>query len=132
MTTLERLKEVVGQKVEMLLAAEDPLRSAAALITDSGIEVEDHDLVVDLLAKVAAQGSIDAVALMVALGAPERLTAQALADLVRRSPDLVEEVRVNELTRMLEEFAEEEIAAGRMTKTKDPKTGRWLYQTRDP
>lgn len=62
---------------------------------------------------------------------PQEQTTEALLCLCERSEDIKEGMLVAGLTVVFEEWAEEEIAAGRMTKARCPKTGKWLYSKSD-
>ena len=105
------------------------LRSAVDLIRESGVEFKDRDKIPVILACVAAAGSIDAVAMMVAMGCSQDEAATALLHLAERSDDLKEGLHVAGLAAVFEEWAEQEIKAGRMTKCVCPKTGKTLYST---
>lgn len=81
----------------------------------------------EAMIELAGAGSIEALAVLAVLDTPAAaLTAAALA-LATRSQDVREGLVVEELARMLEEHADEEVAAGRMEVRIDPATGKRLY-----
>lgn len=101
------------------------------LISESGQEFPFGMPVGEALAALAGIGSVEAIALLVVSGVDlDDLTA-AITAFVDRAQAIKEDLAVEHLTVELEQFAEGEVAAGRMTKTKCPKTGRWLYATVD-
>lgn len=106
-------------------------QAAVDLIEESEATFERCETIPAVLARVAALGSVDAVALMVVMGCTQEQVACALRDLAMRSEDIKDGLLVAALTAEVEEFAEGEIAAGRMTKARCPKTGAWLYSSVD-
>lgn len=91
-----------------------------------------HETMGVCLMRLAEQGSIDAVAILIVGGCPSEMSTKAALAIVQRSQDLVDDLILTELVRMAEEFAEAEVAAGRMFVTEDPYTGRKLYSKTKP
>jgi hypothetical protein len=102
--------------------------ASVKLIRESGIEFDEQEKIGNLLARVAALGSFDAVAIMSALGCPEEAVVDALHSVAERSDDVMNGIAVESLAILFEEWADAEAAAGRMVKTVCPETGRNLYQ----
>lgn len=124
--TLQRMKDALLQAtMRMRLLSTHDLIKRAMQICEPVVPGSDM-LVVDALMLRAGDGSIDAVAALVALYASERHIIDALKMLANRYPDIIEGLQIEALTAMFEEYAEDEIAAGRMTKARGP-DGRWLY-----
>lgn len=84
-----------------------------------------------VLKVLAKAGSIDAAAILLVLcdhkPEPDKDALAAIAAIVKRSEDIKNELYVSNLAKMLEEWGDEEVAAGRMTVQVDPTTGRKLY-----
>lgn len=130
-TGLASLKRALAVAVNRYrpMSVDELAVAAITLVHESGIEFAFNTSMDHALKDIAAQGSIDAVALSIAVGASEAEVSEMLGSLAKRSPDVVRDMAVEGLTQMMETFFEGEIAAGRMTKTRCPKTGDWLYQT---
>lgn len=109
------------------LETPDLLAAALAAVDESGVEYTKTETIPTVLKRLAALGSIDAVALMVVLGCPQIDVAAALRAVIDRSEDVTEGLQHAALVKLFEEWAEKEIAAGRMSKTLCPKTGVYLY-----
>lgn len=105
------------------------LAAAIKLIDESGVEHSINDDLVSVLGRIAELGSIDAAALMIGLGGNHQQVLEALRSIAARSKDVVDGLAHDALVTKFEEWAEQEIAAGRMTKTLDPETGRYLYRS---
>lgn len=101
--------------------------AVASLIEESSISFLPNILLVDALKVIAGLGSLDAAAALSAIGATDDEVATALTAVANRSPEIRDGFAIEGLTKILEESCEEEVAAGRMTKTVCPKTGRSLY-----
>lgn len=86
----------------------------------------ENVLLIDALVLRAGDGSIEAAAALFAVSAPEAHCLDALKRLFRRNPAVVEAYQTEMLTQMFTDFAEGEVAAGRMTVTIGPK-GERLY-----
>lgn len=80
----------------------------------------------ELLERLARDGSIEAAAALAVMGVDEQRLIALLRGLLERSPDAVEGCQVEALVIMFEEWADEEVAAGRMTVTVGP-DGKKLY-----
>jgi hypothetical protein len=119
------LRRLCGKYSRM--ETEDLLAAALAAIDESGIEYTEKETIPTVLKRLAELGSIDAVALMVVMGCPQNDVAQALRAMVDRSADIIEGLQQAALVKLFEDWAEGEIAAGRMSKTLCPKTGVYLY-----
>jgi hypothetical protein len=73
-------------------------------------------------------GSIEAAAALAAIGADHDTVAAALRELVARYSDVKEGIEIEALALEFEEWADGEVAAGRMTVTRGP-NGEKLYGT---
>jgi len=88
--------------------------------------VDESATIGDALLAVVRCGSIEAAAALVVIGAAHAAIATALRELAQRYPDVKEGLQIEALTHMLEEFADGEVAAGRMTVARGP-NGEKLY-----
>jgi hypothetical protein len=121
---MQAVKKYKGMDSDGLLYA------IGELAEESGLEFDDkREPVSDVLLRIAGQGSIDAVALFVCVGADEARIADALRLISERSKDVLDGMVFEGLVTLFEEWAEGEIAAGRMLKTKCQESGRYLYQS---
>lgn len=111
------------------METDDLLRASIEVVKESGVEYSKEETIPAVLHRVAELGSIDAVAIMVALGCSQQQVAEALHAVVLRSEDVTQAVATESLAMMIEEWAEKEVAAGRMIRTVCPKTGENLYQS---
>lgn len=105
----------------------DLVRNIVAMADESGLAFNEQTIIRDILKQLAALGSIEAVGAMVATGVPDDEVAAAMSAVIHRSPDAVEGCAVESLTHEMERWADEEVAAGRMTKVWDKAKGCWLY-----
>lgn len=128
---VESLEAALKQAVRKYsrMSTDDLMEAIVAAINESDLEHSDRESIAQLLLQLASQGSIDAVAMMIAAGCSHKLAARALGLLAERSEDVKEGMVLAGLTAMVEEWAEGEVAAGRMIRTKCPKTGKNLYQS---
>jgi hypothetical protein len=126
--SLEAALMAAGRKY-MKMTTDDVLSAAVDLADESGIEFDKTETIVAVLQRVATLGSIDAVAIMVALGCSQESCAEALRGVSERSSDVMEGMLVEGLTTVVEEWLEGEVAAGRMRKTICPETKQPLYWT---
>ncbi|MHC2250994.1 hypothetical protein ACVILK_000686 [Bradyrhizobium embrapense] len=126
---LQSLEAALRSKVEQYskLGYLDLVQTAIDLIDESAVEYDRTETIPVVLARLAAMGSIDAVAVMSCLGCAEDQVADALQSLSERSPDVMDGLLFVGLARVVEDWAESEVAAGRMTKTICPNTGKPLY-----
>jgi hypothetical protein len=109
------------------METDDLLRAAIALVEESGVEYAQQETIPAVLRRVAELGSIDAVAIMAVMGCPLAEVTDVLRALAMRSQDVLEGIQQEALVTIFEEWAEEEIVAGRMFKTVCPTTGKTLY-----
>ena len=128
---LDILKDGIQRELNLLPKGDAPKLVAAAmeLILESEVEYEGEELLLAVLQRVAKLGSIKAVAIIIEFGFPKEDVSEAITSVVHRNAELREAAEVRALTLMFEEWAEEEVKAGRMRKTVDPETGQALYQT---
>jgi hypothetical protein len=106
------------QTPELLVAIGEIARGAAA-------DFAPETPVGDALAALAAQGSLEAIGAMSAIGCSEQAIKQALTAAIERLPD----ARAGAANRGLELTVEGEVAAGRMVRIVDPATRETKYQT---
>lgn len=111
------------------MSGDDLLKASIDLIRESDVEFTEAEKIPAILARVAAAGSIDAVAMMVAMGCAQEDVASALLQMAERSEDLMDGLMRAGLAATFEEWAEEEIKAGRMIKHICPESGKALYST---
>jgi hypothetical protein len=109
------------------METDDLLRAAISLVDESGVEFNKQETIPAVLRRVAEEGSIDAVAIMAVMGCPLHEITDVLRAVAHRSEDVRQGIENEALVMVFEEWAEEEVAAGRMTKTVCPKTGVNLY-----
>jgi hypothetical protein len=94
--------------------------------------ISDDVTMQQAMTALAAAGSIDAVAALVVMGSPDEVVIAALKSVVQRSEDAHEGVVLEGLTIVVEEWLDDEIAAGRMVATIDPATGKKIYSSKGP
>jgi hypothetical protein len=125
--SLDALRERLNVSVmRMRLMSTEQLLEACMEIVEPIAPGTKDLLLADALVLRAGEGSIEAAAALFAMNAPEEKCLDALKALLRRNPAVGEAYQVELLTRMFTEFADEEVAAGRMTVTVGPK-GERLY-----
>ena len=134
--TLDTFKAVLVSTVrEYRRMGEQELLSTVRDIA-ADLDIEWDELVVDVLSRLARAGSIPAAAALVVFAdgdiAAENRAFRIVADLGLRSEDIKAELAMSELTRQLEEAADEMVKRGEMTVRIDPETGRKLYGRTKP
>ncbi len=77
----------------------DVIARAVALVHESGLVYAPDDAVITLVRNIAAMGSIEACALLVRFGADHQTVCGALTEVARRSPDVVDGMRLLDSTK---------------------------------
>lgn len=117
----EALKRTLTDTVKAMRALPqvELVRRCAEIVGE--VEAPPETTIGEMLIMAAGQGSIEATAAMAAIGMPDERVLEALRAIADRSPDVCEGAQIEALAIMFEEFADEEVAAGRMTVSIGPK-----------
>lgn len=128
----DALRAKLNAEIDRYFAMErdDFIAACVLLATDSGTEFDEDLTMAQIMLSLASMGSTEAIAAMVVMGAPHDDILEALKSLAGRNPEIMQGIMKEQLVEMVEEFADAEVAAGRMTATIDPATGKKLYGSR--
>jgi hypothetical protein len=128
--TYRQFRDATTAAVRRFRAMSEKEFVTACSVLAAGDDVDpDHEQLGDIMVKRARQGSIDACAALIVMGAGKRRIAAAFRGIVDRSADLQADAQFEALVYLLEQHCEKEVAAGRMARVIDPKTGQTLYRT---
>jgi hypothetical protein len=123
-----RMKAAVFAHADQLHAMDEVAFMTRCVEISEPFVTDPADTLGVLLGRAAEAGSLEAAAAMSVMGMTDEEVAAALVQLVQRYPDLAEAVKIGGITIVVEEWLEEEVAAGRMFITIGPK-GEKLYSS---
>jgi hypothetical protein len=126
----DAMKTAVFRHVARFRAMDTPsfVERCADMWKDAEAQIGSDGTLGEAMERLAALGSIEACAAMAVMGVGEDRVIAALRVVAERSPDVVEGMQVEALTMIFEQWADEEVAAGRMTVTLGS-NGQRLYST---
>lgn len=128
----DAMKAAVFDHVAHLRAMDTPsfVRRCGEMWRDAEALIGSDGTMGEAMERLAALGSIEACAAMAVMGVEDKRVIAALRAVAERSPDVVEGIQIEALTTIFEEWADEEVQAGRMTVTIGNE-GQKLYWTVD-
>jgi hypothetical protein len=133
LSALDSLKRAMFAAVDRYrsMSKVEFIEALVALCNEAHVQKDTSKTMAELMTELAAAGSIEAVAALAAMGSADEIVVEAIESVVARSEDLREGAALEGLTALVEEWLEEEVAAGRMLATIDPATGKKLYSSKD-
>jgi hypothetical protein len=113
----DAMKAALAAHVARFRAMDTPsfVKRCAAMWHDAEPEIGRGGTLGKAMERLAALGSIEACAALAVMGVGEKRVITALRAVAERSPDVVEGCKIEALAMLFEEWADEEVKAGRMT-----------------
>lgn len=128
----DAMKAALSDQVARFRAMDTPsfVKRCVAMWVEAEAQIGSDGTIGEAMERLAALGSIEACAAMAVMGIEDERLIAAMRTVAERSPDIIEGLQIEALTAMFEEWADEEVEAGRMTVTIG-EDGKKLYWTVD-